>query len=166
MKKDNNLTKQQIKIFRGGNKPDQQAMDVYKSKTNEAKTSLTSRLRTATKQKSKRRRTKPDQQATNSKATTTNEEGTDPTSGLRTAKQQTQTKRQPPAAAKPHHSDQCQAPTPLSPPSKPPPQSPHRRGPSPPSPQTPPSSARSPVPQGPGAASCPAWAWARWAAGR
>ena len=69
MKKGDNLTKQQIKIFRGGNKPDQQAMDVYKSKTNEAKTSLTSRLRTATKQKSKRRRTKPDQQATNSKAT-------------------------------------------------------------------------------------------------
>ena len=51
MKKGDNLTKQQIKIFRGGNKPDQQAMDVYKSKTNEAKTSLTSRLRTATKQK-------------------------------------------------------------------------------------------------------------------
>ena len=133
MKKDNTLTKQQIKIFRGGNKPDQQAMDVYKSKTNEAKTSLTSRLRTATKQKSKRRRTKPDQQATNSKATTPNEEQTDPTSGLRTAKQQTQTKRQPPAAAKPppnpHHSDQHQAPTPLSPPSKPPLQSPHRQGP-------------------------------------
>lgn len=29
MKKGDNLTKQQIKIFRGGNKPDQQAMDVY-----------------------------------------------------------------------------------------------------------------------------------------
>ena len=133
MKKGDNLTKQQIKIFRRGNKPDQQAMNIYKSETNKAKTSLTSRLRTATEQK-------------------TNEEEPSPTSGLRTAKQQIRTKNRQarPAGCEqqsnktkrnasrqqlrnplqtPHHSDQRRAPTPLSPPSKPPPQSPHKRDP-------------------------------------